>query len=116
MNLLRHPVLGAIMALVLVLTGQSMAIARGTPGPSGQIELCTGTGPVMVSVDENGQPVGPPHICPDAAATVFAAHWDGDARAARREARALVVRPADAAPVIAAQTPAPQARGPPVLS
>lgn len=104
------------MALVLVLTGQSMAIARGTPGPSGQIELCTGTGPVMVSVDENGQPVGPPHICPDAATALFAAHWDGDTRTARPVARALVLRPAGLAPVIAAQSPAPQARGPPVMS
>ena len=116
MTVLRHPVLGAIMALLLVLTGQSMAIARGMPGPTGMIELCTGTGPVMVPVDEHGQPVGPAHICPDAATALFAAHWDAGPRIAHPVGRVLVLRPAGLAPVSAAQLPVPQARGPPVVS
>ena len=33
--------------------------------------LCTGTGPLTVSVDENGQPTGPAHICPDCALSLF---------------------------------------------
>ncbi len=55
------------LVLVLVLTSQSMAVARGAPGPAGQVELCTGTGPVMVYVDETGEPVSAPHHCPDCA-------------------------------------------------
>lgn len=56
---------------MIVLTGQAMAVARGASGPAGQIELCTGSGPVMVYVDEAGEPVGPPHICPDFALSLI---------------------------------------------
>jgi len=59
------------MALMLTLTGQSMAVARGMPSPSGAMVLCTGTGPITVLVDENGAPVGAPHICPDCALSLF---------------------------------------------
>ncbi len=60
------------LVLLLLLTSLGMAVARGAPGASGRIELCTGTGPVMVDVDENGVPVGPPYICPDYALTLLA--------------------------------------------
>jgi hypothetical protein len=56
-----------LLVLMLVLTGQSMAVARGATGPDGQLVLCTGTGPVAVYVDENGVPIGPPMFCPDCA-------------------------------------------------
>lgn len=69
----RHPLTGALMALLLVLTGQSLAAARGAPGPAGEIVLCTGAGPVTVLVDENGQPVGHAHICPDCTMQLLAA-------------------------------------------
>lgn len=58
---------------MLVLTGQSMAIARGASGPAGEMVLCTGTGPVTVFVDENGAPVKPPQYCPDCALTLLVA-------------------------------------------
>lgn len=61
------------LVLLLVLTGQSMAVARGHTGVSGQMVLCTGTGPVMVYVDENGSPVAPPQYCPDTALNLLAA-------------------------------------------
>lgn len=54
----------------MVLTSHSMAAARGAAGVAGQIELCTGTGPITVYVDDKGAPIGPPHICPD-----FALHF-----------------------------------------
>ncbi|WP_366915002.1 DUF2946 family protein [Antarcticimicrobium sp.] len=59
--------LALLLVAVMVLTSQSMAVARGATGPAGQIVLCTGTGPIAVHVDEDGQPTGPPHICPDCA-------------------------------------------------
>ena len=65
--------LALALAFVLILTGQSMALARTAPGPDGQIVLCTGTGPVAVLVDDQGQPVGPSHICPDCALSLFQA-------------------------------------------
>ncbi|WP_417678990.1 hypothetical protein [Pseudodonghicola sp.] len=62
--------LALALVAVMALTSQSMAIARGAAGVAGQIELCTGTGPLTVYVDETGKPTGPPHICPD-----FALHF-----------------------------------------
>lgn len=59
--------LAIALAAMLALTGQSMAVARGATGPAGQIVLCSGSGPVVIDVDENGQPTGRTHICPDCA-------------------------------------------------
>jgi len=56
-----------LLALSLILTGQAMTVAHGAPGPAGQVVLCTGTGPALVYVDENGQPTDPPIFCPDCA-------------------------------------------------
>lgn len=57
--------LAILLVTVLVMTGHSMAIARGMPTASGYMELCTGTGPVMVPMDAEGNPTGPAHICPE---------------------------------------------------
>ena len=55
-----------MLSLVLVLTAQSMAIARGAnTGATDQIVICSGGASVTVYVDETGTPVDPPHICPD---------------------------------------------------
>jgi len=69
MTSLLRTYLAISLALMLALTGQSMAVARGSTGPAGQMMLCTGTGPVAVYVDETGAPVGPPAFCPDCALT-----------------------------------------------
>lgn len=60
-----------LLALMLALTSQSMAVARGAAAASGKIVLCTGAGPVAVYVDAQGQPTGAPHICPDSALNVL---------------------------------------------
>jgi len=65
--------LALVLALLLVLTGQSMAIARGASGPAGEMVLCTGTGPVLVYVDENGAPTKPSQYCPDCALSLLVA-------------------------------------------
>ena len=65
--------LAFLLVVVMVLTSQSMALARGSVMSAGQIVLCTGTGPVLVDVDKDGQPITPPHFCPDCALTVLAA-------------------------------------------
>ena len=57
--------LSGVLVLVLVLTGHSMAIARGMPGASGYAEYCISETAVMVPVDSEGNPTGPAHICPD---------------------------------------------------
>ena len=93
-----------------------MAVMRTMPGPAGEMVLCTGTGPITVLTDENGQPVGPPHICPDCMASLFVAHWDSPTMPPRRDARRLPLRPAAMVRPRTMAAPSPQARGPPVLS
>lgn len=65
------------LALLIAVTSQQMAMARGMmKDASGQVVLCTGTGPVTVTLDARGEPLngtgGPVHICPDCALTLMA--------------------------------------------
>lgn len=60
--------LAALVAFALILTGSVAMQMRASPGPvgpSGQMVICTGQGPVMVQVGADGQPTGAVHICPD---------------------------------------------------
>lgn len=66
-----RPYLAGFLAVVLVLTSQGFALARTAEGPAGAMVICTGTGPVTVLVDEDGQPTGAVHICPDCALSLF---------------------------------------------
>ena len=103
------------MTLLLVLTSQNMAVARGMPHAAGKIEMCTGTGPVMISVDENGEPIGPPHICPDFAATLIVFVSEPPMNLARPLTHALVLRPVARITALSRQAPIASARGPPAL-
>ncbi len=63
MTLLRTFML-ALMALAMVLTSGTMALAR--TAPDGQsIVICTGMGLSTVTVDADGNEVDPSPICPD---------------------------------------------------
>lgn len=62
-----------LLVALMVLTSASLAVARAAPDATGQMVLCTGTGPVVVHVDANGDPTGAPHYCPDCAMTLLAA-------------------------------------------
>jgi len=73
MRLILRPYFAFALVALLTLTGQSMVVARGASAATGQIVICTGTGPVTVSVDAEGQPKGPVHICPDCMATALMA-------------------------------------------
>jgi hypothetical protein len=106
--------IGILLAVMLAFTGQSMAIARGTPSASGQIVLCTGTGPISVLVDENGQPVGQPHICPDCAFSFFDALGDASPQVLRPVGRAVALRLDQGGFADPGQTVPAVARGPPV--
>lgn len=59
------------LALMLALTSQSMAVARGASAATGQMVLCTGSGPQAVYTDAEGNPTSAPHICPDSALNVL---------------------------------------------
>ena len=71
MRALRHHILPWVLSLLVALTAQAAAVAHAAPGPSGQIELCNSTGPVMVYVDADGQPIGDPVYCPDFALSLI---------------------------------------------
>ncbi len=73
MNVRLRPVLILLFALILALTSGAMAVARGQTHAAGMIVLCTGSGPVTVAVDADGQPVGPAHVCPDCALSLIVA-------------------------------------------
>lgn len=60
-----------ILACLAGLTNLAAGAARGMADPAGRMVLCTGTGPVMVYVDEAGAPTGPPVLCPDGVAALF---------------------------------------------
>lgn len=71
MTKLRSTLILGLAAAFIMLT-QSMAFARGQAPAVDQVVICSGGAVLTVAVDENGQPVGPPHICPDCALMMMA--------------------------------------------
>lgn len=59
-----------LLALAVMASSVTMAVARNQPRPIGEMVLCTGYGMVMVSVDAQGQPTGPMMPCPDCVITL----------------------------------------------
>lgn len=69
---LLRPTLAFCLAALIALTGLALATARGQLVLGGQVlTLCSGGGLVQLTLDENGQPTGESHLCPDLAATAF---------------------------------------------
>jgi len=103
-----------LMVLVLMLTSQSMAVARGASAATGQMVLCTGNGPLAVYVDVSGAPTSAPHICPDSALNVLfevaAPEFNAPQRVLCFEVGCTMARPAR----LAARVPTPPSRAPPV--
>ena len=115
MMLWSRPFAALALAFLLVVTAQSMAVARGMPGAAGSVVLCTGTGPVTILTDAEGQPIGPAHICPDCALALIVTLGQAEADVAHPMGRA------DALPVAAVAVVLPQrvrpfsARDPPAV-
>ena len=105
--------LGVFLALLLAFTGQSMAVARGMPDAAGNIVLCSGSGPMVVPVDDTGQPVGPAHICPDFAVSLFAFADAPPLVLLRPLGRVEALRPVVGVVSVSLDIPAATARGPP---
>lgn len=63
--MLRHPAIALILALILALASQTAAVARTAIAmPGTEMTLCTGDGPVTVTLDAQGNPVAAAHHCP----------------------------------------------------
>ena len=116
MTLLR-PLAALWLSLVLALTGGTMAAARGQAMAAGSIVICTGTGPVHVAVDRDGRPIGPVHICPDCALSLFDTAAAGPGPAPVPDRATLVADHVEpSAPVHAARLRTARARAPPVAA
>lgn len=114
MKHLLRPLSGLCLAVLLIVTAQSVAVARGMPGPAGHMVLCTGSGPVMIFVDANGTPTDPPQYCPEGALALLGAV----ALTAMADARPQGMSRARGLPVAPAEhirhTHVATARGPPL--
>lgn len=60
----------ALLALAVMASSVTMAVARSQPRPIGEMVLCTSYGMVLVGVDAQGQPTGPMMPCPDCVLSV----------------------------------------------
>ncbi len=68
-----RPLLLSLLAGLTLVTVLAAGVVRGRAGPSERLVICTGQGPVMVVLDENGAPVGPIELCPDGIMLLFGA-------------------------------------------
>ena len=71
-------ILSFCLVALILLTAQSAALARTMADATGQIVICTGTGPMIVYMDEQGEPTGPPQICPEYALSLIVALTQAD--------------------------------------
>lgn len=73
--MLRHLRL-ILLCLALVLGGMSMGVVRGQAAAVSQgsstITICSGYGVTTITLDAQGNPVGPVHLCPDCLAGLSA--------------------------------------------
>ena len=103
-----------LLILLLVLTGQSLAAARGQAQIAGEVVLCAGELTRVVTVDADGNPVSRVTICPDMAPTLLDAVAETPAAPAPSCAwQRLLTGPRAALPV-ASQSCPPKARDPPI--
>mgnify|MGYP000008375647 CR=1 FL=1 len=65
MKLHMRSYLTLILVLAVTLTAHSAGAMRGMRDATGQMVICSGTGPVVIYVDADGQPARAPGNCPD---------------------------------------------------
>ena len=65
MKLHMRSYLTLFLVLVVTLTAHSAGAMRGMQDATGQMVICSGSGPVVISVDADGQPARAPGNCPD---------------------------------------------------
>lgn len=103
------------LALLIGFTSVQFATARGQPPAVGMMEICTGTGPIHILVDENGEPTGGVMLCPDYALSFFADVWSALPQAnCDAQWQAISVSQGTLCPVTHDVLSA-QARGPPIF-
>jgi len=107
--------LALLLAVILAVTSVSAAFARGQADPAGTMVLCRGLVTVTVVVDANGQPIGIPHLCPDAAVGFFVDSGESAPAESRVFAWQTINWAMATIRLPLARTDVPRARGPPSL-
>ena len=65
--------LNLTFALLIAVISQQLSMSRGmTKDAQGQVILCSGQGPVVVTLNGQDNPFGPVSVCPDCALTLMA--------------------------------------------
>lgn len=109
--------LSLLLAAVLALASQSLAVARANGAAGGlAVEICAEGGTATVILDARGKPVGPVHLCPDCVAALAYALPAAAVQPARPAGAALTVALPPGQSRHARHPPAPPARGPPALA
>ncbi|MGI9370461.1 MAG: hypothetical protein ACR2O2_16650 [Ruegeria sp.] len=106
--------LAYVLSLLVILTGQGVAASRGINEAVGQMVLCTGSGPVVVYMDETGQPTKPPHYCPDFAVNLLGVVFVEQPTLPPAPDRVFPALPLGAENLVALPLPQTPARAPPV--
>lgn len=114
MRMLR-PHIALALALMLGLTSLTLAMARGQAPAAGTIEICSGMGLQVITVDAEGNPVGAPHVCPDAIAAFVSVDAPEPKLPVRRVANGERLNTAWEVSVAEADCLRATARGPPVF-
>ncbi|WP_300035825.1 DUF2946 family protein [uncultured Roseobacter sp.] len=98
MNAVLKSWLACVLCLVLIATGQSMAVARGAAAATGQMVICTGSVTKTVYTDTQGNPTSAPHICPECTAAAIAPTATRDTVCSPVRAETLLVLPGYSVP------------------
>jgi hypothetical protein len=107
--------LALILALVLALASQTMAVARTHAAQPGlTMVICSGYGVTTVTLDADGNPTGPVHPCPDCLSGLALALPAATGTPAMPQTRARAVPVRASAPLPPAWRPVAPARGPPL--
>lgn len=64
---------GLTLALTLALTSVAVGAVRGQADATGKMVICSSHGLVVLYTDENGDPTGAPHLCPDCVVKLLSA-------------------------------------------
>lgn len=103
------------LSAVLVLTSITFAAARGGSHDTGtNMVICTGTGLIVLSIGEDGEPVEKMLLCPDAI-SIFAEVFDAPEMPLPVSISVLQLKPLPNRVGMGRETLTPSARGPPLV-
>lgn len=111
--MLRRLLLPYLLSLLLGLTAQAMAQGP-LPGAMGPMVICTGTGPKVILLSADGEPMPTtPVVCPDCVLSLALSPDSPNVALLRMQLSAIAPLPAPSAPVLPRRSATFLARAPP---